>query len=134
MDLNFQIQYKKGVLNAVADALSRCAHSKSKSVAAVSMCVPSRIQRLQEGYAEDEEAKKLMTHLSLSPDTVKDHILVDGIIRFRGRVWVGNNKMAQQHILVAYMHSGMAPTCQRVKQLFAWPSLKQFVQEFVQQC
>jgi hypothetical protein len=52
-----------------------------------------------------------MTHLSLSPDTVKDHILVDGIIR-----------------------SGMAATFQRVKQLFAWLSLKQSVQEFVQQC
>jgi hypothetical protein len=53
---------------------------------------------------------------------------------------VGNNKLAQHHILVALHdsglggHSGMAATYQRVKQLFAWPSLKQSVQDFVQQC
>jgi hypothetical protein len=41
MDLNFQIQYKKGTLNATAYALSRCTHSEPEAVAAISECVPS---------------------------------------------------------------------------------------------
>jgi len=31
-------------------------------------------------------------------------------------------------------HSGVSGTYARIKQLFAWPSMKQFVQEFVKQC
>jgi hypothetical protein len=99
--------------------------------------VPSWIQKLQDGYADDDHSKKLLTELSLSSDKVKDYTLMDGVIRFRGRVWVGNNKLAQQHILVALHDSGlgghsvMAATYQRVKQLFAWPGLKQSVQDFV---
>jgi hypothetical protein len=102
--------------------------------------VPSWLQKLQDGYADDDDSKKLLTELSISSDKVKDYTLRDGVIRFRGRVWVGNNKLAQHHILVALHdsglggHSGMAATYQRVKQLFAWPSLKQSVQDFVQQC
>jgi hypothetical protein len=53
---------------------------------------------------------------------------------------VGNNKTAQNHILIALHDSGLgghsrvSATYARVKQLFAWPSLKQSVQDFVKQC
>lgn len=50
MDLDYKIQYKKGIANAVADALSRC--PASNEVAAVSECVPSWIQKLKEGYED----------------------------------------------------------------------------------
>lgn len=53
---------------------------------------------------------------------------------------MGNNKFAQQHILQALHasgiggHSGIHATYHRIKNLFAWPQLKQTVAEFVQQC
>lgn len=39
LDLDYKIQYKKGIANAAADALSRC--PQTEEVAAVSECVPS---------------------------------------------------------------------------------------------
>lgn len=89
---------------------------------------------------DDPDDKQLLTQLSVSGENSKGFKLQDGIIRYRGRVWIGNNKLAQQHILVALHdsdvggHSGISSIYIRVKQLFAWPSLKTFVQQFVQQC
>jgi hypothetical protein len=89
MDLNFKIQYKKGIQNTVADALSRCPGQSLDSVLPLSECIPSWVQRLQEGYQDDEDAKKLLTELSLSGSNDKGFTLVDGTIRYKGRVWVG---------------------------------------------
>ena len=65
---------------------------------------------------------------------------MDGVIKYKGRVWVGHNLLAQQHILQALHasgiggHSGIQGTYQRVKSLFAWPKLKASVTAYVQGC
>jgi hypothetical protein len=92
---------------------------------------------LKEGYDDDPTAKQLLTELAISPDNQKGYSLQDGVIRYHGRVWVGNNTTAQQHILIALHdsglggHSGIAATYARVRHLFAWPGLKQRVTQFV---
>lgn len=79
-----------------------------------------------------------MTELSLISPNDKDFALVDGIIRHKGRVWVGNNSLAQQHILQDLHasgiggHSGIQATYHRIKVLFSQPKLKQTVTAFVQ--
>lgn len=66
--------------------------------------------------------------------------LVNGLIYFKSRIWVGDNISIQQHILEALHsslvggHSGVEATYHRVTKLFAWPHLKQIVQQFVSQC
>lgn len=82
----------------------------------------------------------MLTELCLSPDNTKGFQLSNGVLKYKGRIWVGNNTLAQQHILQAVHnsgiggHSGIQATYQRIKQLFAWPKLKQSVQKFVQTC
>lgn len=138
MDLNYSIQCKKGINNAVADALSRC--ENEGEVFAISECVLSWVQKLQEGYLDHPEDKQLYTKLTITGSNQKGYTLQDGIIRYNGRVWVGNNALAQQHILEAMHnsaiggHSGITATYSRVKALFAWPNMKQTVQEFIQKC
>ena len=138
MDLDYHIQYKKGVNNAAAHALSRCV--SEAEVVAISECVPTWVQKLKDGYVDNLEDKKLLAELTLVKENDKGFALVNGVIRFKGRIWVGNNQLAQQHILQALHasgiggHSGVAATYSRVKSLFAWPLLKKFVQQFVQQC
>lgn len=92
MDLNYQIQYKKGVNNAAADALSHC--ESGGEIHALSECVPSWILKLQEGYADHPEDKQLLTELTITTSDHKGFSLADGVIRFKGRVWVGHNSLA----------------------------------------
>lgn len=53
---------------------------------------------------------------------------------------MGNNPLAQNHILQALHnsgvggHSGVHATYQRVKQYFSWPQMKKSVQDFVAGC
>jgi hypothetical protein len=118
-----------------ADALSRCISNDELTV--VSECVPTWIQKLKEGYEDDPETQQLLTDLTIIGSNSKGYSLHNGVIRIHGRVWVGNNTTAQQHILTALHasglggHSGITTTYIRVKQLFAWPGLKQMVTTFV---
>jgi hypothetical protein len=144
MDLNFKIQYKKGTTNSVADALSRfpedTPENTHKPIQSISVCTPTWIERLQEGYEQDEDAKQLLIELSLSNDNEKGFTLKNGILRFKGRVWVGNNALAQNHILQALHssgvggHSSIQATHKRVKSIFAWPRMKATITSYVQAC
>ena len=59
--------------------------------------------------------------------------LHNGLIRYKGMVWLGSNAVAQQHVLqVVHQsgvggHLGVLATYHRIKQLFHWPGLKQAV-------
>jgi hypothetical protein len=62
------------------------------------------------------------------------------VIRYKGRIWLGNNKPVQFKVLHALHaspvggHSGAPVTYTRIKQLFFWPGLKTDVWAFVQNC
>jgi hypothetical protein len=55
IDLQFQIQYKQGINNAAADALSR--NTDVAEVWAISEGVPTWIQKVKEGYSDDPIAQ-----------------------------------------------------------------------------
>ena len=55
MDLNFSITYKKGITNHAADALSSC--PSSEPLCAVTVCSPSWMENLVQGYNDDPDTK-----------------------------------------------------------------------------
>jgi hypothetical protein len=130
MDLNFKIQYKKGISNTAADALSRQPHSE---VNAISVCQPVWMEKVLQGYYDDEEAKQLLSELNICPANEKGYSLHDGIIKLNNKIWIGNNKLAQNHITQA-LNSGMQATYMRIKALFFWPRMKQTIADYVQAC
>jgi hypothetical protein len=122
MGLQYKIQYKAGTSNVEADALSRC---DTKLVGAISTCAPSWQDNLAAGYLDSEEDKKLLTALSILGAHPVGSSLVDGLIRFKNHIWVGHNRLTQQHELQALHssgiggHSGIQGTYQHIKSLFA---------------
>jgi len=66
--------------------------------------------------------------------------LEGGLIKFKDRIWLGSNTALHHKVLQALHgsavggHSGIPVTYRRVKQLFAWPGLKNSVQVFVSSC
>jgi hypothetical protein len=105
MDLNFKIQYKKVSANTAADALSRC--PGSPSLQAISVSTPSWMDNLHDSYMDNEVDKRLLTELAVTSQNDKGFSLTNGLIRYKGRVWIGNNKLAQQHILQSLHSSGI---------------------------
>lgn len=65
------------------------------NVFSISLSTPTWLEKLQQEYEDDEEAKLLLTQLAVSQENDKGFSLVNVIIRHKGRLWVGNNVLAQ---------------------------------------
>lgn len=92
MDLDFKIVYKQGAADKAADALSRCA--VNNTVLSVSSSNPVWLQKVCDGYQDDPESLKLLTELAVQPEGVRGYSLHNRVIRYKGRVWLGSNKLA----------------------------------------
>lgn len=138
MDLRYKILYKKGLDNNAADALSR--HVHPDQLMAISSVKHQWLEAVVLSYHDNAEALKLLSQLAAQPDSVPNYQLVQGIIRYRGRVWLGSSKTTQQNVLHAFHSSPMggrssAPaTYCRLKRLFYWKGMKTDVWSFVRAC
>jgi transposase InsO family protein len=139
LGLHYSIVYRKGSENTTADALSR-KNKHPSSLAAISTVQPVWIDDVIKGYQNDPKALELLAKLAVTPAGVDGYILKDGIIRQKGRIWLGFNPKLQSQVTLALHasaaggHSGFPVTYRRVKQLFIWPLMKQFVKRTVQEC
>jgi hypothetical protein len=95
---------------------------------------------MQNNYSHDLAAQSLMARLALDPSAIPSFTLTNGLIRYKGRIRLGNEKILQQRLVAALHtsliggHSGIPITYSRLKHLFAWKNMKTTVQQFVQTC
>lgn len=135
--LQYKVVYKKGIDNGAADALSR---RPSSELFSLSSATPQWMLQVMEGYMGDDQARELLVALTVSPNDSGHYTVNSGIIRYKGRVWVGNNIHLQQQIMLALHdspvggHSGFLVTYRRIKQIFSWPSMKTMVKQYVSSC
>jgi hypothetical protein len=139
MGLRYKICYKKGAENRVADALSRVTNNPCQELTVVSSLQPVWLQELVDTYQSDPHTVKLLSTLAVN-NTFGHFSLQQGIIKYKGKIWVGHNATIQQQILQSLHssplggHSGFPVSYKRVRGLFAWPGLKSMVKEFVAHC
>lgn len=92
------------------------------------------------GYQEDQEALNMVAKISIDASAVPNFTLQDGVLRYKGRIWVGQNPTLQAKLLSACHssavggHSGAPVTYMRMKKLFAWKGMKPTVHNFVKNC
>ena len=138
LGLQYKILYRKGNENGVADALSRRQHPEQ--LLSVSSIKHQWLEQVVAGYQTDPRAMELLQRLVVQQDSTGPFSLLAGVIRHKGRVWLGTNKEVQQLVLQAFHaepvggHSGAPATYQRIKCIFFWPQLKKDVWQFVQSC
>jgi hypothetical protein len=131
--------YNKGLDNRVADALSRNPALSNDHLMTISHSTPVWLEEVVKGYQLDTQAQKLLPKLAIS-SPFEQFSLRDGLIRFRNRVWVGNNAPLQSKITQALHdgamggHSGFYVTYHHIKKLFSWPGMKKFIKTWVTQC
>lgn len=137
--LQYKIVYRPGASNAAADALSRHPHPPAQ-VNAISSVSPIWLSEVITGYSADPKTVQLLQELAVNPQSHPPFSLSSGLLRYNGRVWIGDNKALQSKIIAALHnsalggHSGFPVTHSRVKKLFAWRGLKSDVKLFVASC
>ena len=98
MGLTYKITYKKGIENRVADALSRVQTQHNPEILAVSLLQPVWLQELVDSYSSDPPTSKFLATLAIQGSS-DDFTLQQGVIKFRGRIWIGNNSAIQLKIM-----------------------------------
>lgn len=138
LGLQYKVIYKKGTENTVADALSRC--PTDHQLYLVTAVQPQWLADIQQGYDSDRKAKELLAQLALSPLSLPHYSLENGIIRYKGKIWLGNNSTLQSQVFSALHssalggHSSAPTTLHRLSSMFYWPNMKSDVLSKVQQC
>lgn len=131
--------YKKGVDNSAADSLSRRPHSELELLALVHD-QSDWLSEIVEGYQADPKCQELLQQLSVKPDARPPYQLSNGVLRYKGCLWIGNNAVLQQKLFAAFHdspvvgHSGFPVTYKRIHSLFRWPGMKQFIRDKVASC
>jgi hypothetical protein len=138
MGYDYKIEYKKGKENRAANALSR--RPATEFVRAISTTVPLWVNDVQASYVDDPKFKELEQQLHVKPDSVTHYTLTNGLIRYKGRLYIGsysdlkNNPMHSFHSLALGGHSGDKVTYYKLKSLFHWPGMKGDVTTFIKNC
>jgi hypothetical protein len=136
--LEFEIKYRKGADNGAADSLSRVGHLLAAQV--ISNCTPDWLHEVLNSYSTDSISSSLLQELAVKSPNDKGYHLDKGLIKYKGRLLIGDN-LALQTKLIASLHdsvvgghSGIQATYQRIKQLYYWPGMKLAVENYVRQC
>ncbi|WVZ83779.1 hypothetical protein U9M48_030884 [Paspalum notatum var. saurae] len=121
LGLRYKIAYKKGSTNNAADSLSRLAHPSTAD------------------YEENMLAQEMLSGLTIaSPQGL--YTLHQGIIKYKGRIWLSHSSTLQQKVMSALHssliggHSGFLVTYTRIKRYFYWNHMKRDIQQFVAAC
>ncbi|PHT67916.1 hypothetical protein T459_27403 [Capsicum annuum] len=154
MGLSFEIQYKKGVENVVANTLSRKLDQQaennspkglSQTKSDTSQCLlishlqPKWIEELLASYEGDQKVLQATTMLSSNPDPTLNLSIQQGILRYKGKAWVGKNGMLRKKLVTTIHtsslggHSGVWATYQRLKPIFYCPAMMEQVNVVVQE-
>jgi transposase InsO family protein len=110
------------------------------SLFSISSGTPQWLTQVVEGYSSDAHAQQLLSELSVTGHSQGNFTLSQGILRYRGRVWLGANETLQLQVIRALhdspmgAHSGFPVTYRRIKQLFAWARMKTQIKSYVMNC
>ncbi|WMV29813.1 hypothetical protein MTR67_023198 [Solanum verrucosum] len=145
LGLDYEVQYKKGAENKVADALSRQFEDKEGSmlnalagVSSISAMVPTWVQEIHKSYEDDLEVTALISEFSVAH--LGPHLFnySSGILRRKGKVYVGSTGGLRQQLITTFHdspvggHSGQLGTYKRLAQVFYWPGMRQMVIQHVE--
>ena len=83
MGYDYEITYKKGKDNLVADALS-CTFDDHASLSAISMPIPNWLQCVQQGYVNDSSLSQIIQQLASNPSLVPHYSWDGSSLRYKG--------------------------------------------------
>jgi len=137
---DFEIIYKKGKQNVVADALSRKDEDVEVLLCAISIIQPDWINEARDEWKNDEEVWALIRKLQQDSSTSDTFSWKNDSLWYKDRLHLCKNSKLKQNIPMELHtsplegHLGFLETYHRVKKEFFWDGLKSDIQKFVAEC
>lgn len=139
---SFNIFYKPGKSNLVADALSRKATDSEAATLlfTITAAVPTIISSLHKYYTTHTEGKQLVTQIQTNTTMTDSYSFNKGLIHFKGRIFVPHFDDLRRALITEYHatplagHSGLQPTLSRLTASFLWPGVYKDTKLFISQC
>lgn len=105
MGLQFQIVYKKGVENRVANVLSRV--GAMMELVVISEVQPVWIQEILNSYVTYVESQELITQLLVHSPNEQGYSLQQGIIKKGAKILIGSNSTLRTKLISVLHDSAM---------------------------
>ena len=137
---DFEIIYKKGKQNVVADPLSTKDEDVEALLCAISIIQLDWINKGREEWKNDEEVWALIRKLQQDSSTSDTFSWQNDSLWYKDRLYLCKNSQLKQKILMELHisplggHSGFLKTYHRVKKEIFWDGLKSDIQKFVAEC
>lgn len=155
---DFEIVHVKGVLNGVADGLSRLLPSeearKDKQIPqtetilnVTSLILPTDLTELTQAWMKDQKSKHVLQRLLMNRENgIKDKsshwtLGPNSEILLNGKVFVPANAsgfkrkiLYQAHDSMLAQHQGVAATLRIIEKKFVWQNIAKHVTEYIKNC
>lgn len=125
---DYEIVYKKGVENLVANPLSRIPeHAK---IHAISTPTWPTFDLIKQEQQNDPELQKIVRMLEQDPSSISHHSWVVDHLRYKGKIILVANSthkiiiLQELHAAPSVGHSGLLCTYKRISWLFYWKGMK----------
>ena len=135
MGYNFEIKYKAGLENRVADALSRRFH-----FSAISVISTAEWGELEDEVVVDVKLNAIMQRLICGEEGAASFSLKNGRLLYKGWLVIARTSKWIPKILEEFHgsklggHSGFFRTYKRISAILYWEGMKKAIMDFVQRC
>lgn len=140
LGFDYEIHYKPGPSNRVADAFSRKFEPNNAELLAISSPVLGLVDRIKQFYLQHGNGQALIAKWHEDPDKRSKFNFIDGLLYVGERLYVPDACGLQTPILHEFHasplggHSGTKATLARIAASFYWPSMKKSTTEVVVKC
>lgn len=135
----FEVKYKPGLENKVADALSRC-HGDVDLKSLISYPTWLGGKKLLEEVAKDPAIQKIMTEVQNQQEIKAGYEVKQGVLFYHGRLVISPTSpsipllLEEFHSTPSGGHSGFLRTYRRLAENIYWIGMQKRVRDFVRAC
>ncbi|GJZ65324.1 ty3-gypsy retrotransposon protein, partial [Tanacetum coccineum] len=134
---DFEVLYKPGRENTVADALSRV---DIPSMLAISYPTATWLDDIRTYFATDPKGQEFAASITADPIVFPNHVFRDGLVFITGKLFIPPISKIRDQLLTEFHssfiggHAGINATVKRLSSTFTWLGLKKDVAQFVKSC
>ena len=137
MGYDYEVVFRKGAFNVVADALSRLPHGE---LMALSIITSDLMKRIEHSWLQDPSLVHLIHSLSHNSGKHSKHSWQNNQLRRKNKLVIGKDLQLRQDLLKLFHssgtggHSGVGATIKRMGAVVHWKGMRKDVRSFIRSC